>query len=402
MIKMDELFDLEHFSLFLAANLMGGRETMEEHLGKSLPSLSPSEASSLSSLCLPPMYWRSPLLVDSIDPATLAPATHPPNALSSVDLNLNLEVVFVDVTFSFRAQLPSSSTTNTDTSDDKNPSSSISVAFGAFLRLRHTESDDDFFFYVKGSPATRNYLRDHMDQHDTVLEETKSFVIAKHMALALHQLQQNLAIKVKNTDEASSPAHGKANNGIGIRQVDIPLLYDDGSETSMLAITNSSGASVGPLDRNVASTWLCGMLSGRSVETPDANETSDPSRKWKPLGTEDSQQLWGVFEDWKRRAIEHLQDEASRSILSQESLSNADGNENQNHEGESPAKESNKTARAKDATVAAQSPSPAGKSNADSKGKSKKPKVVRPRPMGMRVGGMKKKPKTKNKFSSAK
>ena len=49
--------------------------------------------------------------------------------------------------------------------------------------------NDDDYFYIQGPTVTQPFLRDHMDQHDTVLEESKSHVIAKHLAQALRRLQ---------------------------------------------------------------------------------------------------------------------------------------------------------------------------------------------------------------------
>ena len=409
------VFDLEDFSLFLAANLLGGKAALEAQLQKHSTSQQQCGGG-----CLP-LYWRSPLLMDpnSIGASTWMPAAPtssskiqstqggdssiiPPRTENNNDMEL--DVVFVDVTFSFLPLLP-------DNDNDNDNDNHSTVAFGAFLRRRNittTTINNDTYFYIKGPAVTQRFLHDHMDQHNTVLEETKSFVISKHMAQALRQIPPNTSVKTANatilqqdpqhTSDSSSHQH-ETNMTMGLRQVDIPLLYDDGAETSLLSIVNSSGIFASPLDKNVASTWLCGLLSQNMANNDGDDPQQDNGSKapsWKPVGTtEDAKQLRRTFEEWKQFHV----DERARQQESEAKV--VGGNSHEDDQGAattaagvaSPAKpQPNSTAT----NLSQSTPSPGKTSNKN------KLKVVRPRPMGMRVGGMKKKKaKTKNKFSSA-
>ena len=320
--------------------------------------------------------------------ATMTPTTE----------NKELDVVFVDATFSF---LPLPENDN-----------HITVAFGAMLRRRQTKNvtnknhdkSNDTYFYIKGPAVTQRFLHDHMDQHDTVLEETKSFVIAKHVALALRQLQPNKSVRAKAniihpTSDASFNNNNNDNNpsnqesAAGLRQVDIPLLYEDGAETSLLRIVHSSSGTYAskPLDESVASTWLNGLLYQNMAAKKDDNlhDASKTPPSWKLVGTtDDAKELLGVFEEWKQF---HVNEYARQESAASQGTNGEDSrNDDKGTAAASPAKSQPTTHNVSQS-------SPPGKAS-----NKNKPKVVRPRPMGMRVGGMKKKKaKTKNKFSSA-
>ena len=124
---MDNLFDLEQFSLFLATNLTGGREAMEKKLG----SPPPTPVSSTDHLCLP-LYWRSRLLIDTLDPSVFLHSMNTQDA-PIFEVASSLEVVFVDATISFQVQLRNN---NDDKEDNKKQSIAcpISIAFGALVR----------------------------------------------------------------------------------------------------------------------------------------------------------------------------------------------------------------------------------------------------------------------------
>ena len=150
----NQVFDMEHCLLFLAANLLvGGTSALEKQLKKhqhASSSPDPSSFSSSSSSCSLvrsrnscwPLYWRSPLLLDpnSIDLSTVMP-TSPHHQITPSSANnessrsrirsttitkedeveerkkkMELDVVFVDVTFWFAPPPPlSSSSIRNDT-----------------------------------------------------------------------------------------------------------------------------------------------------------------------------------------------------------------------------------------------------------------------------------------------
>jgi len=361
---MESLFNLEHFSLYLAANFTpGGHEQLQEKLKASLSRLpSPSATleeenktapdSTASVVCVP-MYWRSSLLVE-VGPFFLPSCVRPSrttckdcmadnneyndaNDSSLASSSQTLEVLFLDATISFVAQFPWQQDPATlrpcgigsiggITSEDSNshkPSYDVPVVFGALLRQKCPSFDTktaaaDKYFYINGPPVTTMFLREHMDQNDTVLDETNAHVIAKHMARAMKQAPKGLRSTGKFHTAACKVDDSGANDSLKrqcLYQVDIPLRYEDGEETSLLTISsvtnskrnavdsrngneeNDSFRMITAMDPTIAETWMFSMLS---------NSHDDSAVSNYELDAESSKDMLSSFEIWKQQTAEHF------------------------------------------------------------------------------------------------
>jgi len=372
---------------------------------KKLGSPPPTPVSSTDHLCLP-LYWRSRLLIDTLDPSVFLHSMNTQDA-PIFEVASSLEVVFVDATISFQVQLRNN---NDDKEDNKKQSIAcpISIAFGALVRHSSssctTKTNEFYYYYLRGPPVTQSFLRDHVDQHDTVLEETKSYVIANHMSLALQQLQQNVRVQVKFQNQQQVKDQ-ESNSIPRLQQVDIPLLYDNGCETSLLHLVDDSGTGIRPLDHHVASTWLCSMIASPLGGTGNAtsNDGTSSVAVNPTTSKDDAKQIWNAYQDWNGRGKECLQDEAARRVAGSQDFF-FQTNATNDSVLSSPAKDvhcttssnyTGATTTTTTTTTLSSSPSP----NTDIKIKPPKKKFVGPRGV-TKIGGFTKKTKTKFKFGS--
>jgi hypothetical protein len=159
----------------------------------------------------------------------------------------NMDLVLLNATFLFRPD-------------------GISLYFGAMTHQKQQ------FYYSKGPPVTFSFLEDHVDQHNVVLEDTASPMIARDMAQALAGL--NPGITLPSTDQQW--------------KILIPLHYQD-EGTSQLCIPNQNGGS--PLSFHHAFLILS-----------SADSNFQPVASTDPIS--DAQSLLNQYEQWKLQAQE--------------------------------------------------------------------------------------------------
>jgi hypothetical protein len=308
--RSDHKFDLEHFSLFLSANLVGGRMQMEKRMAASIASLPPpSAAASLPQSVSLPVYWRSPVL-HHVDPSSFwqdttcsgsgnSPLDAKTDATTSCQEKKKLDLLFLDATVVFRTS------TGLQQNNESEPLSTASLSFGAFLRRPKSSNHDDTklddeFFYVQGAAVTTSFLTDHVDQYGYVLPDTHARFIAKSTFSALSKVAQGTMVDDDRT----------------LHKIQIPLFYqdDDGDlrkEPCYLEISNRNGP-IHPLPQHVASTMI---LGGPDHNMKDEDENKDESFNKNTLGKEDAKQLLVAYAEWKQKSSTWLRkcDKAAKS-----------------------------------------------------------------------------------------
>jgi hypothetical protein len=342
-------FDLEHFSLFLSANLVGGRMEMEKRLAASIASLPPPPSAKVPQSVSFPVYGRSPVL-HHVDAASSfwQDSNHSPHdaktdsttttTTTTTIEKAELYLLFLDATVVFRTGLQENKHHDNKeedqiSSEEKKPQSTASLSFGAFLRRRRNDDDNDTtqqddFFYLQGAEVTTSFLSDHVDQCGYVLLDTPARFIAKStFRAAFRRLEPGTMVEEDvSSDEASLGSKQL------LHKIKIPLVYQDDDDDDdshrkpcYLEITNRNGP-VHPLTQHVAATMLLGGIPNNYQGTEGILNNRDDSRKAEGVSSscsdintvskEDTKQLLVQYEEWKKNTgtwLLQCQQEAARS-----------------------------------------------------------------------------------------
>ena len=283
---MGKIFDLDEFGLFLAANLLGGTAQMEATL---------EEACSRPTFQL---YWRSPLLakLDSLEPLAKFLSTNTKNDKNNKKHEFDL--IFVDATFCFQ---PKPKTGNDDESHkEKTPNNCVSVMFGVFFQLQETND----LYYFQSPMLTNEMLDDHVDQHNVILEETASHVIARQMAQAFQDLptpEESIRVKTASSDSSI----------IDIISVGIPLSYKDGDDngTSQFTICQTGSQKAEKLGSS-GQAWISSILAEQRykrniIVQKGGDDEKDPDF----VDVKKATCLLEKFKEWKDAALERWDSE---------------------------------------------------------------------------------------------
>lgn len=267
-----EVFNLEHFQLFLASGLIGG---LDEEFTQSIQAAAANKSNLGKSIAIR-LQWRSPLLLEGLDPATLRMEQLPvlPVDDSKVDL------VFLDADFVLETKLKKN-----DDSSPPTTSHHSTLQFGVMTRLPvNSYASEGLYSYHKGEPVTTEFLEKHMDQHDDVLTETSSESNAHQMATALRNVPKGV----------QAVSHHKTR---------VPLIYEeDQTEPSYLSISSFCSPDV---DLRLLGPLLANGFSKKAPPTP-------PS----PIQKDDKKILLTQYGIWKQKAAQLLREAHAQPVAS--------------------------------------------------------------------------------------